>query len=61
MRNKINGYLGLFMGMGLLSWIGYNYFVEMLPAAQGKNPIPPLLLSAICIYFGIKYLKKSRV
>ena len=59
MRNKINGYLGIFIGISLLSWLGYNYFIEMLPAAEGKNPIPALIISILSLYFGIKYLKKE--
>jgi len=59
MRNKINGYLGIFIGLVLLSWLGYNYLIEMLPEVADKNPILPLILSFTSIYFGIKYLKKS--
>jgi len=61
MRRKINGYLGIFIGLGLLSWIGYNYFIEMLPAAEGKSPVPALLVSVVSIYFGVKYLRAEKV
>jgi len=58
MRNKINGFLGIFMGLGLLGWIGYNYFIEMLPAAEGKNPVVPLIVACVSLYLGVKYLRK---
>ncbi len=60
MRYKISGYLGILFGIVMLSWIGYNYLIEMLPAAKGKNPIGALVLSGISLYFGVKYLKKSK-
>jgi len=60
MRYKINGYLGIAFGVAMLGWIGYNYFIEMLPAAKGKNPIGALALAGLSLYYGVKYLKKSK-
>jgi len=51
---KIFGWILIFFGLGMLTWVGYNLFIEMLPAAEGKSPIYPIVIGILFIYAGIK-------
>ena len=62
MIRKTFGVLAFLIGVTILAWIGYNYLIEMQPAAEGRNPIPALLFSAAAIFVGIKmFLGKKQV
>lgn len=54
---KFLGVIALLMGLGLGSWIAYNYLVEMQPAARGRNPAAPILLTVGLLYQGQKWLR----
>jgi len=54
---QVLGGLVLLMGLGLASWIGYNLLIQRLPAAQGRSPVMPILVSAAFIYVGIKWMR----
>ena len=43
----------ILMGLGLLAWIAYNVFVEMQPAAEGRNPIGPTLFGLGLVAAGV--------
>lgn len=50
------GTLSLLLGLTLLGWICYNYFIEMQPSAEGRNPLVPVLFSGALIFVGVKRL-----
>jgi len=52
--SKLFGLVMLVFGLVLLSWIGYNFLIEMQPEAQGRNPLIPFILSVILIVVGAK-------
>ena len=54
---KLLGGLILFMGVALLLWLGFNFFISMQPEAQGCNPIPAVLVSAGLIFVGTKWIR----
>ena len=47
-------------GLTLLGWIGYNLFIERLPATQGRNPLPAVILSFACLGVGYKWMSRPR-
>jgi hypothetical protein len=51
------GVLVLLFGTVLLLWVGYNLFIETLPEARGRNPVPAMLLIAGCYYLGINWVR----
>ena len=53
------GIVSLLIGLGVGGWIAYNYLVEMQPEAEGRNPILPLLLTAVGIYVGIRRIRRA--
>lgn len=53
---KIVGLCILVIGIGLLSWVAYNYLVEMQTQARGRNPLPALVFSAAAIFVGGSWL-----
>ncbi len=58
----MNWFLGILctlLSTGLLAWIAYNLFIETLPAAEGRSPIPALIFSALLLYVGITRLRKA--
>ena len=54
---RIFGVLILLIGSAILLWVGYNFFIEMQPEAQGRNPLPPIGLSGAMIYVGIMWIR----
>jgi len=56
---KVFGGLVLGLGVVLLLWVGFNLFVSLQPQAQGKSPIPALILSAGLLYVGVKWLRSK--
>ncbi len=54
MIRKIFGVITVIIGISILAWIGYNYFIEMQPEAEGRNPIVPLIFSCTAIFVGSK-------
>jgi hypothetical protein len=52
---KLGGFVLILLGVGLLGWLGYNFFIEMQPVAEGRSPIPPLIFSAALIGVGTKW------
>ena len=54
---KLLGGLIFFMGAALLLWVGYNLFISMQPEAQGRNPIPAVLVSAGLLFVGAKWIR----
>lgn len=56
MLKKILGAIDLLFGIVILGWVGYNYLIEMQPAARGFNPIVALSFASGAIYFGLKWL-----
>ena len=57
MRNKLNGYGGIFLGLFLFGWVGYNYFLDTTSHAMGKNPLFALALASVLLGLGIAKLK----
>lgn len=53
---RIFGFFILLIGLSILGWIAYNYFVAMQPEARGRNPLPALIFSGAAIYVGGKWL-----
>lgn len=53
-------WLLILIGTGLLAWIGYNVFVEMQPAAEGRNPLVPAVFGAVLVVTGIVRLRRRR-
>jgi hypothetical protein len=56
MIRKFLGLLIALFGAVLVGWIAYNLFIERLPAAQGRNPIPAALVAAGCLFVGWKWM-----
>ncbi len=56
---RVAGAFVLALGIIQLAWIGYNLFVNTLPAAKGRNPIVPILVSALFIYVGSKWIRNE--
>lgn len=54
--------ISILFGIGLLGWVGYNTFIEMLPQAQDKNPYIAVAIGLILIFLGTKNIlnKKQR-
>jgi hypothetical protein len=46
------GVIALFLGLGLLGWVGYNVLVEEQPSARGHSPIPPVITSLVLVTIG---------
>ena len=59
MSKKILGAIVLLMGLALLCWVGYNLFIERLPEAQGRNPIPAILFTIGLLYVGQKMIRNK--
>jgi hypothetical protein len=57
LARRVGGVLCLFLAIALSCWIGYNLFVERLPAARGLNPLPALMLTAGLFYVGWKWIR----
>ena len=53
------GVLLIVLGTGLLSWVSYNLFVDMQPAAEGRNPLPPILFGAAMLVVGVLRLRQA--
>ncbi len=51
------GTLLIVLGVGLLVWIGYNLFVEMQPAAEGRSPVVPTLFALALVAAGVFRLR----
>ncbi len=52
------GGLLVLLGVGLLAWLGYNFLIEMQPAAEGRNPIPPTVFAVAMIGIGITRIRR---
>ena len=57
---RILGVISVFLGGCLVVWIGYNYLVEMQPEAQGRNPLPAIIVSVLFIFGGIKMIRQKK-
>ena len=53
---RIFGLLATLTGLAILTWIGYNVFIEWQPQAQG-NPVFSSLVSILLINVGVIWLK----
>ena len=53
---RILGLLATLTGVAILTWIGYNVFIEWQPQAQG-NPVFSSLVSILLINVGVIWLK----
>lgn len=51
---KLFGFIIFSFGLILAGWIGYNLFIERLPATEGRNPIAPSIFAAGMLYMGWK-------
>ena len=60
MFKKMLGLMALVIGGMILAWIGYNYFVEMQPEAEGRNPLVPVLFSVCLLGYGFISLFSKR-
>lgn len=60
MMRRIAGAGMILMGVGLLGWVGYNLFIERLPATQGRSPVPALVFSAGLLYVGVTWVKGKK-
>jgi len=49
----------LVFGTVLVCWVGYNLFVERLPATEGLSPVPALVFSAALFYVGVKWVREK--
>jgi hypothetical protein len=56
MFRKLIGIVDLLISVTILCWVGYNYFIEMQPAAVGYNPISGLFFAIGGICLGILLL-----
>lgn len=56
---KFLGVIALLMGLGLGSWIAYNFLVEMQPEARGRKPAPAIILTVGLLYQGQKWLREG--
>ena len=59
MLGKLFGIICLAFGIILGSWVSYNLLFDIQPAAEGRNPITPLMLTFGLLYVGITRLKKE--
>jgi uncharacterized membrane-anchored protein len=57
---RIFGAFILLIGLGLLGWIAYNFFIEMQPEARERSPLPALVFAAGAIYIGVRWLFAKR-
>ena len=57
MVKRVAGLFVLLLGLVLLCWVGYNLFVETLPEARGRNPLPAILFSLAFLYVGQKWIR----
>ena len=57
---RILGLLTVIVGAAILTWIGYNIFVEWQPQARG-NPFFSSLVSVLLINVGIIWVKGKTV
>lgn len=57
---KVIGGVGVFLlGLCLLSWIGYNLFIDMTPEAQGRSLIMPIIVSIGFMYVGQLWIRNG--
>ncbi|MCB9871765.1 MAG: hypothetical protein H6837_18065 [Planctomycetes bacterium] len=47
----------ILLGAGQLSWIVYNLFIEMQPAAEGRSPVLPTAIGVGLISLGVFRLR----
>jgi hypothetical protein len=59
MIKRILGVILFLMGLTLLCWVGYNLFIERLPEAEGRNPIPAILFTIGLLYVGQKWIRNK--
>jgi hypothetical protein len=57
LARRVGGVVCLLLATILSCWLGYNLFVERLPAAQGLNPLPALMLTASLFYVGWNWIR----
>jgi len=57
---RILGVLALTIGASVLTWMAYNYLIEMQPQARGRNPIPPLVFSAFMLFVGVMWIRGKK-
>lgn len=50
--------ISLLLGLGFLGWIGYNVFVETLPAAKGRNPVLPTIIGFAMVSVGVQRIRR---
>ena len=53
---KISGLFAILSGIAILTWIGYNVFIEWQPQAKG-NPFLSSLVSVLLINVGTIWLR----
>ena len=53
------GILCLLLGLSLGCWIAYNLLVEMQPSAEGRNPLPAVVLTALFLYVGVTRIRRG--
>ena len=60
MFRKLLAVMALLVGCTIGGWIGYNYLVEMQPAAEGRNPMVPSLFALAMIGWGFATLTRGK-
>jgi hypothetical protein len=50
----------ILFGSGLLVWVGYNLFIELLPAARGKNPLFAIVFGVGAVVVGVYRLRGQK-
>ncbi len=61
MVRKFAGVFALLLGVLLGGWVFYNLFIHRMPEAQGRNPIPPIVMAVLFVVVGIKWIRGDAV
>jgi hypothetical protein len=54
---RIFGAIVFLMGLILAGWIAYNLLVERLPETKGRSPIPAMIMTALFLIVGYRWMK----
>ncbi len=50
----------ILVGVGLLTWVGYNLLIELQPSAAGRHPGPAVGMGIAAIWFGLVQIRRNR-
>lgn len=53
----IFGLTAVLLGLALAAWLLYNFLVERQEASEGRNPLPAVGLTGVCLFVGIHRLR----